>query len=610
MADDPWAAFGGSPEGGQSTTTTPGASASPAVSGADAWAAFGGAPVELPPAKTSEPKSDGVVRNVGAGMLEGSGAAINMVLNAPGNAVGKPLATGLVFAHDALAPVFGYNRFPDDIRNMLLSDEGLHSLTAPALDHPEAPAISRPLLWGGSQQPGTFLTESLPGANPADVTATTPAEQFGRKIAAGATGGAVAGPAGAVIGGITAPVGAAAAQFVPPWAAPATEMAVDTATGYGAGRVMSPVRPVTSPGRDALVENLQNENIPLTAGEITGSKPLLKTEQILGQAPGAAGPIAEDALTQQQAINRAVASRAGLVSDTLDPTTLNAHMDGLGKQIGTLASHNNMPIDPPFAQKIGTIRQSLPHLATDAAQEIRARLDQLNGMITVDPQGNPVVAGTSYQSLMGDLNDSIRGAGEGPTRTNLLQLKDTLRQQMESGLTPWDQVQWRWLNRAYANGKVIQDAMGAAGEKPAVGDISLPQLRVAINKSLGQDAYAHGYGDLNDLARAGQSVLRKPSDSGSPAGIMINRLLQAIGSVGSVIGGGIGAHYYGGPEGIAGGAVAGGAAPWVAPWAVSAAMRSRPGQAYLTNQFARDINPAFIAAVTNDATGQKNPLMP
>ena len=71
-----------------------------------------------------------------------------------------------------------------------------------------------------------------------------------------------------------------------------------------ASRVVSPIRTVTPPGRQQLVENLQNEGVPLTAGEQTGSKPLLKTEQMLGQAPGSAGPIANDVQAQQQAINQ------------------------------------------------------------------------------------------------------------------------------------------------------------------------------------------------------------------------------------------------------------------------------------------------------------------
>ena len=87
---------------------------------------------------------------------------------------------------------------------------------------------------------------------------------------------------------------------------------------------------------------------------------MLKTEQMLGQVPGSAGPIANDVQAQQQANNSAVASKAGLISDTLEPTVLNQHLDDVGNQIGTLAANNNMPIDAPFAQTLGQIRQALP----------------------------------------------------------------------------------------------------------------------------------------------------------------------------------------------------------------------------------------------------------
>ena len=62
-------------------------------------------------------------------------------------------------------------------------------------------------------------------------------------------------------------------------------------------------------------------------------------------------------------------------------------------------------------------------MKTDAAQEIQARLIQLNGMITLDANGNPIVAYPAYQSLMSDLNDSIKGSS-GTTQTKLPQLKD------------------------------------------------------------------------------------------------------------------------------------------------------------------------------------------
>ena len=130
----------------------------------------------------------------------------------------------------------------------------------------------------------------------------------------------------------------------------------------------------------------------------------------------------------------------------------------------------------------------------------------------------------------------------------MIQLRDTLRQQMEASMNPADAARWRELNRLYANGKVIQDAMGAAGAGTAEGNISLLQLRGAINRSLGSDAYARGYGDLNDLARAGQSVLplgRRSSRLGVATQLYSVRSRQSWG-VGDL-------DRPGGPRGLVGG---------------------------------------------------------
>ena len=253
MADDsdPWAAFGRAPVPQQQPaptdqTAAPAAGAtSPPSAGndADSWAAFGRAPVAVPATAppTAKP-GGGIVRNVGAGVLEGDAAAINTLSDPFGNIIGKPFQTAAMFMHDALAPLFGYERFSDADRAALLDD------TVP--------------------QPGTRLVSALPGANPADVPATTPTvtEQITRKaVAAGTAVLCTLGGVGpGLIAATTAPVGAAAAEVVPPWAAPATELAADAAAGTVASRVVTPIRTVTPPGRQQLVENLQNEGVPLT----------------------------------------------------------------------------------------------------------------------------------------------------------------------------------------------------------------------------------------------------------------------------------------------------------------------------------------------------------
>jgi len=537
----------------------------------------------------------GIVRNVGAGVLEGEGGVGNMLTNLSGNLVGKPLASAIIFAHDALAPVFGYERFPDKVREFLQGNEGEQNLGSKAID---------------------TVADVTGSPKPSDVPATTAPEQIARKVAAAGTAaatlGAGAGPAlstagPALVGAGGALVGDIAGRMVPAWAKDFTEQVGNVAGSAATSRAVTPVRTVTTPERQRLVGVAVNEGIPLTAGERTGSKPLQKTEQILGQLPGSAGGVASDVATQNAAVNRAVARRAGLDTDTLTTDVVNAHLDRVGGEIGQLATNNNMQLPTGFLQQAGQLRQNLRYMKTDVGQELGARLDQLRDMITIDPNGNPIIAGPHYQTLISDLNDAIRGA-EGTAQTKLLQFRDMMRQQMEASMNPADAARWRELNRQYANTHVIRDAMGAAGAGAAEGNISLLQLRGALNRSA-KDAYATGFGDLNELARVGQSVLRKPPDSGSPQGIAITGLINKLSALGSAGGAAAGSHY-GGVEGAALGAIA----PWAAPLAVGAVMRGRvpltdfsPGQAYLSNRLAADVNPALTAAIIRASQQQQPP---
>lgn len=527
-----------------------------------------------------------IARNVAAGAIEGGAGLINMATDPFGTVIGPTIARVGGTAYDAGARLTGlYPPMTPAQRADLYGQN----------PEPIEPGIGMGVI--------NFADQIIPGPKLADVQATTPTEQIARKVAAGVTaGGATAGVGGALVGAGGALTGDVAGRVVPDWLAPGAELAGNAAGGMAAGRLATPVRTVTSPERQRLVEMLDTEGVPLTAGERTGSKPLMKTEQVLGQTPGSAGGVSADVMQQQAAVNRAVARRAGLDTDTLTTDVLNDHRTTLGTEIGQIAASNNMQLPTGFLQQVGQVRQSLRYMKTEAAQEIGARLDQLRDMITVDANGNPVLAGPHYQTLMSEVRDAIP-ATTGAARTNLLQFRDMLRTQMEASMNPADAARWRELNRHFANTAVIQDAMGGAGANAAEGNISLLQLRQAINRSLGSDAYGRGYGDLNDLARGGQSVLRKPPDSGSPQGTAINKLLAGS----SVLTAGAGSQM-GGAEG----AMVGAAVPFVAPWAIGGAIRGRipgtnysPGQHYLSNQLARDASPASIAAAIQAAEEER-----
>jgi hypothetical protein len=172
---------------------------------------------------------------------------------------------------------------------------------------------------------------------------------------------------------------------------------------------------------------------------------------------------------------------------------------------------------------------------------------------------------------------------------------------MESGMQPADAARWRELNRYYANLSVIKDAMGDAGAGVAEGNISPLSLRRAIESSMGNDAYAMGRGDMNDLARIGQSVLRKPPDSGTAGRTIINQLMT--GSVHGGVGGAIGTALLG----PIGGAVGGLVGTTLGPRMVQAAMNSRVGRGYLTNQMMSQIDPRVVQAIAAAAAQQGAP---
>lgn len=512
----------------------------------------------------------GVARAVAGGATDAAGNFANILSDPFGNLIGKPLATAGVFAHDALAPVFGYQRFPDNIRNGLLGNE-------------------RPQIGTGAIEGVGRAIGADPNAEPA-----SPTENLVRKVVGGAGSVAALGPAGVaapVMGAVGAATGDLAARAAPEWAKPAAELAGNvTGAGAvtGAMRAISPVRSALSPEGAGLVEAAQREGIPLSAGEQTGGRVVKKAEQVLAQLPGSAGGEARFAETQGRAFNRAVLSRAGVDADIATPEVLNPARARIGGEIGDIANRNTLQVTPELTARLAAAEDSLRFLPAEAAGPVRARIEQIRGMMieapapppgTVTAPGTtpavPTIPGASYRMMDSQLGRSIRATANGDLRAALTDIRETLRGAMDDSISPADAAAWQQARRQYANLMVIADAASGAGAKAAEGHISPLNLRTALNRSTG-GGYKWGQGDLNELARVGQSVLRKPSDSGTPGGTHMANLLTGS----SLMSGAAAGSFLAGVPGAAAGAAAGMALPAL----TGAFMRSRLGQAWLTNQ--------------------------
>lgn len=399
--------------------------------------------------------------------------------------------------------------------------------------------------------------------------ATALSSQPAMQVAAGMTGGAVGEATDSPLAGFLA------------------SMATPLVAG-AAGRAISPVRHSNSPQRQALMQAAEREGIPLTAGQATGSRFLQNVESQLEQLPLTSAPQRAIRDTQQQAFNRAVLRRAGENADNAGPDTLAAIRGRIGPVFDDLTNRNVMQVTPQVQQRLNDVQDSLRFIPAEAGDPIRARIDQLRGMMiqpppnpagTALPPGqaplNPTIPGASYRMMDSQLGRSMRGTTNGDLRTALGDLRETLRTAMDASISPDDAAAWQQARRQYANYKTIERAAGGAGAGAAEGNISPLALRGAVNIGTG-GGYATGRGDLNELARLGQGVLRPPPDSGTAGRTMAQNLLTG-GTVAT--GGGMGAMI-GGPAGAAVGA----GTALLLPRAMQALMNSGPGQAYLRNQ--------------------------
>lgn len=536
-AVDPWAEF-----------------RAPPAAAEDPWAAYRIGPQAAP----TEPEP-----GIGQRFMRGLGLGVRNVVQGAANSL-----PGM--AYDALAaamPRLPGTMTPDGTEPPRAGASELARAGADALGLP-TPETEAEKRNAAIIEPATgALAGIVPGAGLASSASPVMA-QMGRmlstqpltQLASAATGGYVANETGSPGWGLAASL--------------ATPLAI-----AGARRTVTPVANVNSPGRQALVDGAKREGIPLTAGQATGSRFLQNVESQFEQLPFTSGPqraIRED---QNRAFISAAMRRAGETADDTSPATINAARNRIGQTIGDIANRNVLRFTPQLDAELQQIEDSLRFLPAEAAGPVRARIEQLRGMAS--PSAAPgvpaTIPGASYRMMDSQLGRSIRSTSNGDLRAALGDLRERLRTAMDASISPADAQEWQQARRQYANLMTIARAAGRAGGGAAEGMMTPASLRQALDTSTG-GGYAFGRGDLNELSRIGQALLKAPADSGTAGRTFANNILTG-GVVGT--GGGAGAMI-GGPVGAAVGAAGSLALPRLA----QILMNSQTGQAYLRNQVA------------------------
>lgn len=439
------------------------------------------------------------------------------------------------------------------------------------------------------------LDKMVPGANYQPQTTAGKYAQTAGEFVPGALlapGGLATRAANAVragvIPGVTSEAAGQAAQGTP-YEGPARVAgavaggAVGPALINAPGRLISP-NPMPAE-RAGLVNTMENEGVPLTAGQKTGNARLQYAESTLSAIPGAGGKAAAIERTQGIKYTQAALKRAGIDETSLrqagvndvpspllaTPDVLQAGKKMLGKQFENLSARNTLTMDPRFGQDIRQAASEYGRLV-NPSQQAPGVNDIASDLLTRAVTG-ATIPGDEYQAFRSRLGKTADRLSDQQQAQAYRGFQGALDNAMERSVKPEDAGAWADLRNKYANIKVIEGAANKPGEGTALGYLSPARLRTAVANA--RDAgYALGKGDLAPLARAGVGTMTPLPQSGTQPRSYFQHLPELIGGAA-----GYGLH---GTPGAMEGALMAAAAPPLA----GRTIMSKPVQAYLSNQVA------------------------
>lgn len=361
-----------------------------------------------------------------------------------------------------------------------------------------------------------------------------------------------------------------------------------------AKRAISPL-PIASE-RQAAIDVLRREGVPVTAGQATGNKALRFAESELGG--GRAAQMMDD---QAEAFTNAAMQRAG-ASGRATTDNMAALDARLGRGFEDISARNAIRVDQGLVDDMNATMQEYLRVLPTEQKAIVGNLAQ--DIVDRFKAGGGTMSGKDYQSIRSRLTKRAHNArNNDPEFAEAIRgLRNALDNGMNRSIRPEDAGQWAQLRRQYGNMKTLEKAAVGGGEDAAMGLISPARLRQAASSG-NRGGYAKGQGDFSELAHAGQAVMTPLPDSGTASRLAVRGLMNAPTAIGAIAGGASGDVL----TGLAGAAV-GAAVPKMA----GRALMSKPVQSYLSNQKAANmsvIDPRVAAIVAALLGNQDRPAI-
>jgi len=289
--------------------------------------------------------------------------------------------------------------------------------------------------------------------------------------------------------------------------------------------VLGPSGAKMTPQRAAAIDMLKREGVPLTAGQSTGSKKLMMTESQLG------GQAAQEFQERQlKEFTKAQMRLAGVSGDLADPATLRKAYDETGGKFNALAAQTQPAITAPIYQDMLKVVDDYTALKGINAAPILENVIQRVGTLAANNGG--VLKGEQYKTLVTDIRKYAESSTDVELKAALGELRETLDDAVEQSMGGQTLEAWRNLRAQYRNLVTITDAVSGGGEMALQGLIDPVALNNAVRSNVGKRSYAKGYGDLNELSRAGRLAMPRLPDSGTAT----RTAAQTLGGLGTPAG--------------------------------------------------------------------------
>lgn len=284
----------------------------------------------------------------------------------------------------------------------------------------------------------------------------------------------------------------------------------------GLGRLVSPVKSNLTGEQSRLAQQALDAGIPLNAADMTGNKTLKTLNSIFSTLPLTSGKQgAQDAL-KQTAFNRAVMAKAGENADNVSPEIMEAAFKRTGGAIGDISKRNTMKVDDTLLGKFADIERNYSNVLEPNQRDLISR--NMDAVISKAPS----MAGETYQStrsLMGRLGNTTNPEFGRAAKDTRFALDDAFKRSISAD----DAAAFSKAQQQYGNLSTIANAMKSAGATS--GDIPAAQLRSAVANANPRN-FVQGKGDLNDLARIGETFLRdKTPNSGTAQRLALQGLM-------------------------------------------------------------------------------------